>query len=304
MKTEAINDSLTETSWVPKKLSDARVAIWGIGLMGGSLAMALRGKTAALYGIDPDAGVKEAAEKLGIFTQVSPDATELIPKADLLLLCCPLGSIPRSIRSLESLHPGHAVVLDIGSTKTEIMQVMQELPERFAPIGGHPMCGKEVRTLAEATSDLYQGASFALLPLQRTPQAAARLVLQLVEAVGAVPIWLDPVLHDRWVASISHLPFLVSNCLAGVTPLEAAPLVGPGFKSTTRLAVESIDMIISTLQNNRDNVLTSLRQYQERLQQIGNHLAASDFEGLKALFEEGAEQRVAIMDSFHQGGGK
>ena len=304
MKTEAINDSLTEFSWIPKKLSDAKVAIWGIGLMGGSLALALSGKTSALYGIDPDAGVKEAAEKLGIFTQVSADAEELMPKADLIVMCCPLGTIPHSIRSLDSLHPGHAVVIDIGSTKTEILQVMQALPERFAPIGGHPMCGKEVRTLAEACSDLYLGASFALLPLQRTPQAAARLALQLVEAIGAVPIWLEPDLHDRWVASISHLPFVVSNCLAGVTPLEAAPLVGPGFKSTTRLAVESLDMIISTLQNNQENVLTSLRQYQERLEQIESHLAASDFKSLKALFEEGAEQRIAILDSFHQGGGK
>ena len=304
MRTDNTADSLSESSWIPKRLSDAKVAIWGIGLMGGSLAMALNGKTAALYGIDPDEGVKSQAEEMGIFTQVSVEAAELIPEADMVILCCPLGSIPPSIHSLDTLHPGHAVVLDIGSTKTGIMQAMKDLPERFAPIGGHPMCGKEVRTLSEACPDLYQGSSFALLPLQRTPQAAARLSLQLVEAVGAVPIWLEPDLHDRWVASISHLPFLVSNCLAGVTPLEAAPLVGPGFKSTTRLAVESIDMIISTLQNNQENVLAFVRQYQQRLSQIEKHLAASDYDGLTTLFEEGAAQRIAIMDSFHQGGGK
>ena len=113
-------------------------------------------------------------------------------------------------------HPGHAVILDIGSTKNNILPIMEELPQRFEPIGGHPMCGKEVQALTNACADLYQGGSFALLPLARTSQAASQLVLQLVKAIGAHPVWLNPQEHERWAASISALPYLVANCLSGV----------------------------------------------------------------------------------------
>ncbi len=290
-------------AWIPANLSDAKVAIWGIGLMGGSLAIALKGKTALLLGIDPDEVVCRQAEEQGLFDKTASNPAELLPQADFIILCAPLGLLPDLLRQIPDLHPGSAVVMDVGSTKNSIMPVFEGLPERFAPIGGHPMCGKEVRTLSHACPDLYQGASFALLPLSRTPQAACRLALQLVDAVGAHAIWLDPALHDKWVASISHLPYLVSNCLAGVTPLEAAPLVGPGFKSTSRLAGESLDMMLHILMNNRENVLLTLKNYRERLEAIESGLETADYESLIKLFEEGAAQRAAILDSFQKGGG-
>ena len=165
------------------------------------------------------------------------------------------------------------------------------------------MCGKEVRTLSNACVDLYRGASFALLPLSRTPQAAARLALHLVEAIGAHPIWLDPALHDRWVASISHLPYLAAIGLSAVTPLEAAPLVGPGYKSTTRLAGESIEMMIDILTNNRENVLVIFKEFQQRMHLLEEALQAADFKTLESLFEEGAIQRDAILEVFIKGGG-
>ncbi|MCX6056359.1 MAG: prephenate dehydrogenase [Chloroflexi bacterium] len=302
MKRETPPNHTSEFSWIPKNLSEAKVAIWGIGLMGGSLAMTLHGKTASLFGIDADGQVCHQAEDLGIFDRISTHPSDLLPLANVVILSAPLGILPTLLEELPELHPGSAVVMDIGSTKTNIMTMMEQLPDRFTPLGGHPMCGKEVRTLSRACTDLYQGASFALLPLPRTPLSAKRLALQLVEAVGSHPIWLDPLQHDRWVAAISHLPYLVANCLSGVTPLEAAPLVGPGFKSTNRLAGESIEMMIQILMNNRDNILSNLKNYHHRLELIEKNLECRDFEALRILFEEGAARRSAIMDSFEKGG--
>jgi prephenate dehydrogenase len=292
----------SEPSWIPETLAKTTIAIWGIGLMGGSLAMALKGKTAALFGIDPDEKVCRQAADMQLFNRVSKNPAELLPKANLIVLCAPLGLIPALLKQIPLDHPGHAAVMDIGSTKNNILPIMEELPERFVPIGGHPMCGKEVRSLSNAAADLYQGGSFALLPLTRTTQAASRLALQLVEAVGAHPVWLDPLEHDRWASAISALPYLVANCLSGVTPLEAASLVGPGYKSTTRLAGESIDMMHYILCNNRNNVLTDLKHFHARLELIENALEKDDFETLRTLFEEGAARRAAIMDSFQKGG--
>ena len=302
MSTNPLSPS-SDISWIPASLSNATVAIWGIGLMGGSLAMALRGKTASLLGIDPDKATCSRAEEMNIFDETASDPSKIISKADLVILCAPLGKLPDVLQELPKVHSGHAVVMDIGSTKNNLLPLMEQLPERFAPIGGHPMCGKEVRTLSNACVDLYRGGSFALLPLPRTPQAAARLALQLVEAVGAHPIWLDPTLHDRWVASISHLPYLVAIALSAVTPLEAAPLVGPGYKSTTRLAGESIEMMIDILTNNRENVLAILKNYRQRMGMLEEALEAADFDKLETLFQEGDVQRDAILEVFLKGGG-
>ena len=290
--------------WIPAALSDCKVAIWGIGLMGGSLAMALQGKTAALYGIDPDPQTCSQAEQFHLFDRVSTDPAELLPEADLIVLAAPLGILPALLEELPAYHPGPAVVIDLGSTKTAILKVMELLPERFAPLGGHPMCGKEVRTLSHACATLYQGASFALLPLPRTPAPAADLALQLVKAVGSHPVWLDPSTHDRWAASISALPYLVASGLAGITPLEAAPLVGPGFISTTRLADESIEMMMDILSNNSANVLDSLKAFCAQINQIEQDLEAGNFSSLHSRFQTGADRHAVILNSFHKGGQK
>ena len=288
--------SSADPAWIPGRLADARVAVWGIGLMGGSLALALRGKVAALLGIDPDETVCRQAEELAVFDQVSCQPASLLPQANLVLLCAPLGHLPDLLSLLPDLHTGQAVVMDIGSTKTALLPMMEQLPERFAPLGGHPMCGKEVRSLSNACADLYQGAGFALLPLSRTPQAASRLALQLVEAVGAHPVWLDPLLHDRWVAAISHLPYLVANALAYSTPAEAAPLARSGWQSTTRVAHTSTSMMMDILATNRPNILTALHRCQSALADLEQLLRAEEYDALKARLDSGTEQYLSILN--------
>jgi prephenate dehydrogenase len=285
---------------MPDFLSPARVAIVGLGLMGGSLAMALRGRCAALLGVDPDPQVTALALAQGIVDQASQDPGTLLPQANLIVLAAPVCAIIDLLAQLPDLHPGSPVVLDLGSTKRRVVEAMQTMPQRFDALGGHPMCGREQASLKYAEAGLYQNAPFALVRLPRTSPAACRLAEQLVHATGARPLWLDADTHDRWVAATSHLPYLVANALAAATPLEARPLVGPGLRSTTRLAGSSLPMMEDILTTNCDQVLAALARFRQALDEIEQALSCDEQAGspdprLAEALARGREQYHAII---------
>jgi prephenate dehydrogenase len=270
------------------------VAILGLGLMGGSLALALRGRCARLIGIDPDPEALSLARQMSLVDDLSDQPAQLLPQAHLIILAAPVHAILALIQSLPELHPGCPVVLDLGSTKYQIVQALDGLPSRFDPMGGHPMCGKAQGGLPQADSELYHGAPFAFTPLPRTSPRARSLAGQLALVVGAHPVWLDPQTHDRWVAATSHLPFLAANALAAVVPTEARPLVGPGLRSATRLAPSPWGMMHDILETNRANVLAGLRAYRQQLLEIEELLAAEDFTALGELVAQGAQRCLAL----------
>ena len=271
-----------------------RLAILGLGLMGGSLAMALRGQCAGLLGIDPDPAAVQLALARGVVDQAATDPAGLLAEADVIILAAPVNTILELLAALPELHPGPAVVLDLGSTKARIVEAMEKLPERFDPIGGHPMCGKERSGLANADPQLFRGTPFAFTPLARTRPRARKFAAALAGALGAAPLWLDPATHDRWVAATSHLPFLVSNALAACTPLEAATLVGSGFRSATRLAPTPANMMLDILMTNRENVLAALGSFRQQLDQLDALLTDCDSPTLGKLLEAGARQQQSL----------
>ena len=157
------------------------------------------------------------------------------------------------------------------------------------------MCGKERSSLREAEAGLYHGAPFALVPLPRTTPRARLAAEQLAQAAGARPLWLDAATHDRWVAATSHLPYLVSSALAAATPLEAAPLAGPGFQSTSRLAAQPPALMLDVLSTNRDNVLAALRRFRARLDRLESLLEMDNLSDLQSALAEGAAAREEIL---------
>ncbi len=271
-------------------LAESKIAIIGLGLMGGSLALGLRGKCAALYGIDPHLPTLELALSQHIVDYADSDPAKLLPEVDLVILSAPVPAILTLLEKLPALTPNPAIIMDLGSTKRLVVEAMSKLPERFDPIGGHPICGKEKLSLANAERTLYYAAPFLLTPLERTSQRAISAANQIIEALGAKGKTLNAVEHDRILASTSHLPFLISSALARTTPEDVAPFVGPGFKSTSRLAGTSSSMMLGVLQSNRENVLNALQGMQAQLAEIESALSSEDFTKLETLLNEAQTQ--------------
>jgi prephenate dehydrogenase len=275
-------------------LSNARITIIGLGLMGGSLAKALKGRCAALYGVDADIRTVQQAATLGVVDMASVDPAVVLPMGDVVILAAPVSVILNYLGTLADYHPGPAIVLDMGSTKVKITQAMQALPPRFDPIGGHPMCGKEKFGLENADGGIFREATFVFAPLARTSSRARSFCDQLAGEIGAKALWLDAETHDRWTAATSHFPYLLANTLAGSTSPEAAPLVGPGFRSTTRLAPSSTRMMRDILATNRENVLEVISGFKQRLREVETLISNHDFDALERLLVEGAERQKIL----------
>lgn len=250
------------------RLQGATIAIAGLGLMGGSLALALKGKCGALLGIDSDEATLRLALARQIVDQADSDPANLLPQVDLVILATPVPTIIDFIQRLPALTKRPCILLDLGSTKKDIVQTMSVLPPSFDPIGGHPICGKEKLGLENAVANLYQDAPFVVTPLERTRPRAMSAVEQLISAIGARRIEMTAEEHDHILASTSHLPYLLSSALALATPTEYQSLVGTGFKSTSRLAGTPSQMTMGILRSNRENILYAIQAFHKSLDQI------------------------------------
>ena len=261
------------------KLKETRIAIIGLGLMGASLAQALRGQCAALFGVDADLETVEKAADLGLVQAASVKMEEIVPQADLVIFAAPVRATLGLLRRLSDIPNARAIVLDLCSTKNEIVAAMEALPANFDPIGGHPMCGKETSGLENADPAIYREAPFAIVPLlARTSPAALALTGELVQAIGARPLLLDAATHDAWTAATSHFPYLLTAALVLSTPPDAAPLIGSGFRSTARIAGSSVPMMMDILTTNRANVLAAIARMKEALNGLEAALRESESE--------------------------
>ncbi len=281
------------------QLSEARVAIVGLGLMGGSLAAALRTRNACreVVGIARRQSSLNTALTLRFVHRGVTDVQDGVAEADLVVLCTPVGDILDKVHAIGPfLKPG-AVLMDVGSTKSAICEAMADLPGGIQPVGGHPMCGKESSGLTMAEPDLYQDRVFVLCPLERTSAEARALAESLVRAVGARPTYLEPERHDRLVAAISHLPFMLA-----VTLVQAAEQLGEGdpllwtlaaggFQDTSRVAAGSVPMMMDILATNRIPILEALQQAQGDLATLTECLAQNDMTRMREMLETAAERR-------------
>lgn len=212
---------------------------------------------------------------------------EGVEQADLIVLATPVRTILELVPQVGALAPAGCLLMDLGSTKARIVGAMEALPPHLQAVGGHPMCGKEVSGLEAAEADLYQGATFVLTPLQRTSSEALTLARELVEAVGARPLLMDAERHDRLVAAVSHLPYLLSVGLVATTEEVAAEdelvweLAASGFRDTSRLAASDVTMMLDILLTNRAAVGETLSRFADQLNAIAHLLEADDEQTLK-----------------------
>ena len=271
-------------------LRDRTVCVVGLGLMGGSLALALRDRVAALTGVDVDPVTRAAALERGIVSRAADDLT-LAREADVVVLATPVRTIIRLVGELgPALRPG-ALLFDIGSVKGPVVEAMNALPEAVGAVGGHPMCGKAEAGLRHAEAALYEGAPFVLCRTERSTEVALSIAGAIVNAVGARMIVMDAGWHDRAVAFISHLPYALSAALALTAGAYAATdplawsLAASGFRDTSRLAGSDPLMMADILLTNADAVLETLDAARGSLEELSALIRRGDPEALIAYLE-------------------
>lgn len=259
-----------------------RVAIVGLGLMGGSLGLALQARAGAtVVGSDPDPAAREAALERGCASTAHADLAEACADADLVVVCAPVAQVPGAVREALAASPTAATVTDIGSTKANVVRaVPADQRDRF--VGGHPICGAEARGAQHARAELLDGATYFLTPVADTDPSRYARLHSLVAQLGARPVAIDPAAHDRLVALTSHLPHVLANVLIaqageatidGHDPLAAA---GGSFRDMTRVAGANARIWVDIFMDNRDALLGALDEHARRLDEVRAALAAGD----------------------------
>ncbi len=282
-------------------LSTLNVALVGLGLMGGSLAMAVRGAVGNLIGVDRDPNTRSVAMSRGVVDSVAPRLDEVIATVDLVVLAVPVRSIVSLIHALPEMRPDGCMVLDIGSTKGDIEQAMQLLPSQFSAIGGHPMCGRESSGIQAATADLYQDQTFILCRNRRTTLDIERIAVDLVREIGAQTLFMPADAHDQLVAASSHLPYIVASILMRQAWNMANEddrlwlVSASGLRDTTRLAGSDAQMMLEILLTNRPHILRQIEAYGQELLNLAERLRYGDEEALRNILDAANQQRSEYL---------
>lgn len=291
----------------PPPLAEATVAIVGLGLMGGSLAAALRGDGAGgrqcgrVVGVVRQKAVGMAAEQAGVVDAATTDLAGGVAQADIVVLAAPVRTILDLIPRLGSLLQPGALVLDLGSSKAAICAALDTLPEQVAAVGGHPMCGKERGGPAAADPALYRGAPFVLCPTRRTTPGALAQAEALATAVGARPYIVEAARHDAAVAAISHVPYLLAVAGVAAAAEQAATdplpweLAAGGFRDTTRVAAGEIAVMRDTVLTNRAAVSAHLARVQAALATLGRLIESGDAAALTTYLEGAQSVRRSLF---------
>jgi len=286
---------------VVSHLADAQVAIVGLGLMGGSLAGALRGKCRSVTGVARRAETVEEARTLGLIDEGTTDLAEGVSQADVVVLATPVRVIIEQLREIGPLLPPGCLLMDVGSTKAQIVAEMERLPDHIQPLGGHPMCGKETSGIGVSDPALYQGRTFILSPLTRTSKAALSLGRELAKAVGAQPLVVEPERQDFLVSTVSHLPYLLACALVGTADATTSAdpvaweVVAGGFRDTSRISGSEVSMMVDILLTNRDKVLSAVDTFQAQLASLACLIESGDEETLRASLTAIRQTRLEMF---------
>ncbi len=261
-----------------------RVAIVGLGLIGGSIGLALHKAKAAqqVVGYDLGKGISNQARKIGAIDEPYSTLADAVRGAELIILATPVGAMRSLLQDIATTATPGAVVTDVASTKAQIISWAEEfLPASVAFVGGHPMTGKELSGVESADADLFQGRIYCLTPTARTRPVAINKVSILIEALGARVRFLEPAEHDGQVAGISHLPFVASVALMktvaeGPAWGDAAMLAAGGFRDMSRLSAGNPEMYRDICLTNSEALTRWLNEYITTLSELRDRIAAHD----------------------------
>jgi len=285
----------------------SRMTVIGVGLMGGSLSLASkkRGLVGEVIGFEPCAAQLMIAERLGVIDRSEPELPKSVEGSDLVVLAAPVGVFESALKEIGPCAPPGCVITDIGSVKGDLVLRLERLtPPGVFFVGAHPIAGKEKSGVEEASSELFSGARCILTPTPKTDLRALERLREFWEALGSNVLEMEPDLHDRMLAAVSHLPHLLAYALMealSCAPLAAEGLLGlsgGGLRDFTRIAASSPEMWRDIALLNAREILSALTAYETVLKQVHRMIADQDGAGLLSLFERAKAARERLADSF------
>ena len=278
-----------------------RVAIVGLGLIGGSFGLAIHRlpRPPVVVGYDRVGPTRREAARRQAVDRLVGSAAEAVEGADLVILATPVRSIVPLLQEIAPHLAADCVVTDTGSTKAELVAAAAQAVPEVAFVGGHPMAGKLTSGAEEADATLFGGVVYCLTPSAHTPPAAVARVVELVEALGARPFFLEPTEHDGLVAAVSHLPYLLAGALmtsasSQTSWREMAALAAGGFATMTRLADAEPEMYADICHTNRAAILYQLDSFAAELAALRAAVASGD-DSLRERFSSARDQHQAWL---------
>ena len=278
-------------------MAPRRLSILGVGLLGGSIGLALRkiASNCTIVGYGHRTSTLAEAKQLGAIDEATTNPVQAVDRADLVILCTPVGTFPTLLNQIRpALMPG-ALVTDVGSTKRRVVSDADALlPPHVHFVGSHPMAGSEKRGVAHATADLYEGATCITTPTETTNPGALEKIESFWRTFGMHVTRLSPAEHDRRLADISHLPHALAAALVTLQDDRTLPLSGKGFLDSTRIAGGDGGLWRDIFLENRDNLRDSVRRFQTHLDRLMAHLDANDADAVKAWLDAAASRRQGL----------
>jgi prephenate dehydrogenase len=265
-----------------------KVTIVGLGLIGGSLGMAIKKKKLArVIGLTRDKAKAALAVKKKAVDFASTNIKGIVQDADIIFICYPIHLIiPEIKKIIQFVRPG-AIIADVGSTKESIVSSAEKLmPKGIFYVGGHPMAGKEKTGLEYAEADLLKGKNYILTKTNKTNPAALDTLKKFISKIGAKVIVLDPKTHDEIVAGISHMPVAVAASLIDSVHRSRSKdqlikLAASGFRDSTRVASGDPSLGADMFTTNKKSILASLKMFKKSLSDIENLIKHGDYEKIR-----------------------
>jgi prephenate dehydrogenase len=282
-----------------------KVAVVGVGLIGGSIGLAARERLGArVSGYDPSAGAREAAIARGAVVEAFDTVEAAVEEADFAFVAAPVQVLAASVREVLAVAGPECVVTDVGSVKRVVVGAVDD--PRF--IGGHPLAGAETAGVEHARADLFSDATWYLTPTGATRGTAYERLHRLITRMGAWPSAIEPDTHDVVMASVSHLPHVLANVLVAQAARvlsaesERLPATGPSFRDVTRVAGANSAIWGGIYRANADALVAAIDDMVSRLQSARDMLAAGDDDGITAWNEAAREDRRRLLESDLAGG--
>lgn len=281
-----------------------RIAVLGVGLIGGSIGLAARTDGAEVAGFDPDTRVLEAARERGALDRAAASVAEAVDEAVAVFACAPVGALPELIDEALAAASATAVITDVGSTKRAIARHVTD--ERF--VGGHPIAGSETSGVENARADLFQGAAWYLTPGQGSSGVLYERLHGLLVSFGARPVALDADSHDRLLATVSHLPHVLANVLVSQAARtvdredEPLPRVGPSFRDATRVAGANSGIWTDIYIQNAEAIADEVEATVQHLRNTARALRAGDADAIRAWNDRARDDRRRLLEADIAGG--